>query len=132
MYSLFKSLITNESLILQEFQESVLTEGEVSLVMLGGQFSHAVRKRAKPGDFRVQDDFGGTLHPYEPDAEEIRLAGQALQHCQELPLYARVDLIRDRHNKSCVSELELIEPELWFRRNPEAAIRMARLIYQQF
>lgn len=132
MYSLFKSLIANESLILQEFQESVLTEGEVSLVMLGGQFSHAVRKRAKPGDFRVQDDFGGTLHPYEPDAEEIRLAGQALQHCPELPLYARVDLIRDRQNKSCISELELIEPELWFRRNPEAAIRMARLISQQF
>jgi len=130
MLPIFDTLNKSEAMILQEFQESVLTEGEVSLVMLGGKFSHAVRKQAKPGDFRVQDDFGGTLHPYSPDTQEIRLAEKALQQCPALPLYARVDLIRDKQNKSCVSELELIEPELWFRRHPEAAVRMAELIMQ--
>lgn len=130
MLPIFETLNISEAMILQEFQESVLTEGEVSLVMLGGKFSHAVRKQAKPGDFRVQDDFGGTLHPYSPDQQEIRLAEQTLQQCPAMPLYARVDLIRDKHNKSCVSELELIEPELWFRRHPEAADRMAELIVQ--
>ena len=29
--------------------------------MINGQFTHAVLKKAKPGDFRVQDDFGGTV-----------------------------------------------------------------------
>jgi hypothetical protein len=125
---LFETLNKTEAMMLQEFQESVLSDGEVSLVMLGGRFSHAVQKLAKPGDFRVQDDFGGTLHPYSPTQEEIRLAERALSHCPALPVYARVDLIRDKENKSCVSELELIEPELWFRRHPEAATQMAELI----
>lgn len=124
----FESLNKSEAMILQEFQESILVQGEVSLVMLGGKFSHAVRKRAKQGDFRVQDDFGGTLHPCEPEPQEIWLAEQALRHCPELPLYARVDLIRDKENQPCISELELIEPELWFRRHPEAALQMAQLI----
>jgi glutathione synthase/RimK-type ligase-like ATP-grasp enzyme len=127
----FESLNSTDSMILQEFQESVLTEGEVSLVMLGGRFSHAVRKRAKNGDFRVQDDFGGTLHSYDPEPEEIQLAEKALSHCPVLPLYARVDLIRDKQNNSCVSELEMIEPELWFRRHPEAAARMTDLLIME-
>ncbi len=124
----FESLLEQESMILQEFQSSVLKEGEVSLVMLGGKFSHAVRKRAKAGDFRVQDDFGGSLHGHAPDEEEITFAEKAIKACPSLPVYARVDLIRDKENSLCVSELELIEPELWFRRHPPAAEGMAELI----
>jgi glutathione synthase/RimK-type ligase-like ATP-grasp enzyme len=127
----FESLLEQESMILQEFQSSVLQEGELSLVMLEGKFSHAVRKRAKAGDFRVQDDFGGSLHEYEPDQEEITIAEKAINACPVLPVYARVDLIRDKENCLCVSELELIEPELWFRRHPSAAERMAEQILEE-
>ena len=124
----FNELLASESMILQEFLPSVPEEGEVSLVMIGGRFSHAVRKKARPGDFRVQDDFGGTLHSAEPDAVEIDLATKALLACPVMPLYARVDLVRDKDGLPCVSELELIEPELWFRRNPASGDLMAELI----
>ena len=45
--------------MLQEYQNKITTKGEVAFMIFGGKYSHAVLKKAKPGDFRVQDDFGG-------------------------------------------------------------------------
>ncbi len=128
---LFSNLLKTENMILQQFLPSVEETGEVSLVMLGGKFSHAVLKKAKPGDFRVQDDFGGTLHDYEPKQDEIALAEHAMSVCKQLPLYARVDIVWDLEGRPCISELELIEPELWFRRHPESAAHLAKLISKE-
>lgn len=125
---LFEQLIQKEAMMLQPFQERILTAGEVSLIYFGKTFSHAVRKRAKKGDFRVQDDFGGTLDDHDPDAEELSIAEAALDACPSLPVYARVDLVRNEANEPLVMELELIEPELWFRRNHEAARKLADTI----
>ncbi len=127
---LFEQLIQKEAMMLQPFQERILTEGEVSLIYFGKTFSHAVRKRAKKGDFRVQDDFGGTLHDHDPDAEELSIAEAALDACPSLPIYARVDLVRNETNEPLVMELELIEPELWFRRDNEAASKLADTIFK--
>ena len=90
-------------------------------MVMGGQFTHAVLKIAKPGDFRVQDDFGGTVHEYQPTLEEIAFAEKAVAACDPQPYYARVDIIRDNNNELAVIEMELIEPELWFRLKPAAA-----------
>ena len=124
----FRQLISSESMMIQEFQPAVLTHGEVAYMLFEGRFSHAVLKRAKKGDFRVQDDFGGTVHPYDPTAEEIELAERVVTCCHPLPLYARVDAIFDRELRPVVSELELIEPELWFRFEPAAAGLLADAI----
>ncbi len=126
--ALFKELIENEAMLLQEFQELVVTKGEISLNVFGGKYTHAVLKKAKPGDFRVQDDFGGTLHEYEPNEEEINFAINAVKACDPLPSYARVDIIWNNQEELCISELEMIEPELWFRRNPSAAKVLAEHI----
>ncbi|MBY0326850.1 MAG: hypothetical protein K2Q30_08010, partial [Gemmataceae bacterium] len=67
-------LLKYESFVYQPFLESVLTQGEDTLMLFDGKFSHAIRKLAKPGDFRVQDDHGGTVHDYQPDAEQIEFA----------------------------------------------------------
>ena len=117
---LFKDLIHGESMMLQEFQKNVINAGEIALMIFNGKFTHAVLKRAKPGDFRVQDDFGGSVEDYQASEDEISFAERVVASCQPLPVYARVDIIRDNHNQPCVSELELIEPELWFRRHPQA------------
>ena len=126
--TIYRELIANESMLIQEFQNSVLSKGEVSFIIFGGKFSHAILKKAKPGDFRVQDDFGGTLHEYNANEQEIAFAENAVLSCNPLPIYARVDAIWDNQNKLCVSELELIEPELWFRKNKNAADKMAEVI----
>lgn len=125
---LFQQLLQNESMMLQPFLHSVLTHGEITLVIIGGTFTHAVHKRAKEGDFRVQDDFGGTVHRYDPTPEEIAFAERTIAACAPVPLYARVDMLRDHNGRLTVSELEAIEPELWFRFHPPAADRLAEAI----
>jgi len=128
--SVYKKLIAEESMLLQEFQHNITTKGEVAFMLFGGKFSHAVLKKAKPDDFRVQDDFGGTVHDYEASPEEIAFAEKVVTLCDPIPVYARVDVIWDNNNKLCVSELELIEPELWFRKHPPAADQFADRIVE--
>ncbi len=130
--TIFRELIAKESMLLQAFQHQVLTKGEVAYMAFGGRYSHAVLKRAKPGDFRVQDDFGGTVHPYEASAEEIALVERALAAVAPLPAYARVDVIWDNEDRAVISELELVEPELWFRRSPKAAEMLAEHLLERY
>lgn len=125
---IFRKLIGEESMLIQEFQHQVTTKGEIALMVFGGKFSHAVLKKAKAGDFRVQDDFGGTVHEYYPSQQEIEFAEHTVSTCMPLPVYARVDVIWDNQNNLCVSELELIEPELWFRKHLPAADAFAEAV----
>ncbi len=126
--AVFKDLIKSEAMMLQPFQYNIVDKGELSLMVFNGQFTHAVLKKAKAGDFRVQDDFGGRVFDYQPTKEEIIFAEQAVNACKELPLYARVDIFEDNHGHIALSELELIEPELWFRKYPKAANILAKAI----
>lgn len=126
----FATLLASESMMLQPFQEPIVQRGEVAYVVLGGQFSHAVLKKAKPGDYRVQDDFGGTIQPYSPSEQEIRWVEEVIQRVEPAPIYARVDVIWDNDGQLAVGELELIEPELWFRMKPDAADQLARAIVE--
>lgn len=127
---IFRELIADENMLLQEFQEQIATKGEVSFMLFGGKFSHAVLKNAKPGDFRVQDDFGGTIRKYQPNDEEIKFAERALSLCPELPIYARVDVFWDNSDQLVLGELELIEPELWFRESETAADNCAAALVE--
>lgn len=128
--AIFRRLITDESMLLQEFQQPVINKGEVAYILFNGRYSHAVLKKAKPGDFRVQDDFGGTVHDYEPVRKEIEFVEKVVASCNPLPIYARVDVMWNNKNELCVSELELIEPELWLRKDKKAAECFAEALLQ--
>lgn len=123
--AVFSDLISNESMLIQEFQKNILTKGEVAFMVFGGKFSHAVLKTAKEGDFRVQDDFGGTIEIYQPNQMEIAFVEKAFAACNPLPIYARIDVIWDNDDELCIGEIELIEPELWFRLDEQSADRCA-------
>ncbi len=125
---LFQDLIAQESMLFQEFQKHIASKGEVSFMVFGGHYSHAVLKKAKAGDFRVQDDFGGSVHPYQATKEEVDFVERVVAQCKHSPVYARVDVMWDNQNELCVSELELIEPELWFRMDQNAATLMANAL----
>ena len=125
---LFMALQNSQKMVVQEFQKNVLSQGEVSMIVIGGKVTHSVLKRAKDGDYRVQDDYGGTVGLYKPSADEILFSELIVSMCNPIPVYARVDIIRDNENKLALSELELIEPELWFRFNPDAANLLAKEI----
>jgi glutathione synthase/RimK-type ligase-like ATP-grasp enzyme len=121
-------LLACESFLLQPFVADVVTTGEDTLVAIAGRVTHGLRKRAKPGDFRVQDDHGGTVHHLEPSVEQVEFAERTLAACDEVPAYGRVDLVRLDDGSLAVMELELIEPELWLRIHPPSADAMAAAI----
>nr|WP_321234127.1 hypothetical protein [uncultured Psychroserpens sp.] len=124
--TIFQELITNESMMLQPFQFNIVSKGEISMMVFNGTFTHAILKKAKAGDFRVQDDFGGSIQDYRPSKDEIAFAEASVKACSELPIYARVDIFEDNNGEIALSELELIEPELWFRHHKAAALMLAK------
>ena len=125
---LFDRLSCGQDMIIQVFQDSVVTVCEVSLMIIDGKYSHAVLKRVKRGDFMVQDDFGGSVVLYQPTQKEISFANNVITTLPFKPLYGRVDIVLDNTGHIALSELELIEPEMWFRLNHNSSIKMARAI----
>ena len=125
---LFQNLTTNRDMLVQPFFETVSKFGEASLMIFDGKFSHAILKKAKKGDFRVQDDFGGTVHDYSPSTEEVEFALKVFKACKSAPLYGRVDIVWDQEKNIYLSELEIIEPELWIRNYPKSAESIAEAI----
>ena len=113
--------------LLQEFIPEVVERGEVSIVYFGGVFSHAVVKRARTGEFRVQKDFGGHVEQITPSAALLAFANTVITSVPADCLYTRVDVV-DTARGPLLMELELIEPELYFSIVPESASRLADLI----
>jgi hypothetical protein len=123
---LFDELREGPGVMVQEFVDSILTEGEWSLIFFDRRFSHAVRKTPVAGDFRVQNDFGGSELPAAPPAQVLDAAARILQFV-EPTLYARVDGVVDGPQFRLM-ELELIEPMLFLALHPEAPARFAKAI----
>lgn len=123
----FRELLANEAMMLQPFMPEILSQGEISLMVMGDHVTHAVRKVAKPGEFRVQDDHGGTVQHCDVEDEHRALAKTAMSACPERPLYARVDMVASDSGYQ-IMELELVEPELFFRLQPDSAEVLARAI----
>lgn len=109
--------------LLQAFVPEI-AGGEVSLVFVAGAFSHAVLKRPAPGEFRVQNDHGGTVEPLVPGADLLAFAGRAVAAAGRPWLYARVDVV-DTARGPLLMELEMLEPDLFFTEGPEGAERLA-------
>lgn len=117
-------------MLAQPFLGSVAEEGEYSIMMFGGQFSHSIVKRPKAGDFRVQPHLGGTELACSPPEGAIELAEAALAAAPAKAAYARVDMVRDDAGRLAVIELELIEPALWLQHAPDQGASFANAIRQ--
>ncbi|WP_341649558.1 hypothetical protein [Thauera humireducens] len=122
----FARCVADEAMMVQRFEPAIVNEGELSLIVIAGRATHAIRKTARAGDFRVQDDHGGTVHPHASDAAQCAFAEAAVAACPALPLYARVDFVRAQAGGYRLMELELVEPELFFRFHPPAADALAQ------
>jgi len=117
-------LLPYEDMLLQPFVPSVPEAGELSLTMVEGEVTHAVRKRAAPGDFRVHDDHGGTVTLESPAEPHLHVARRALAATGEPTLYARVDLVSDASGNPMVMEYEVVEPELFLRFSETSVARL--------
>ncbi|MEA2488245.1 MAG: hypothetical protein QOH21_37 [Acidobacteriota bacterium] len=124
----FATLVTGGDVLVQPFLEEVVREGEWSLIFLGGAFSHAVLKRPRSGDFRVQNDFGGSAVLTVPPPHVVAEAARVLAAVDGPWLYARVDgVVVD--GMFLLMELELTEPSLFLELDPVAVERFADLIW---
>ncbi|HPF14360.1 MAG TPA: hypothetical protein P5218_06365 [Planctomycetota bacterium] len=103
-------------------------EGEYSFVFFGGEFSHCALKVPAQGDYRVQSLYGAKERPHVPSREERRLAQEILGYVPEIPLYARVDMMRDLQGHLALMELELIEPYLYPEQGPGMGTVFARAL----
>ena len=112
-----------EPWLLQPFVPSI-AQGELSFIFFGGVFSHAVHKRPRPNEWRVQSEYGGESAPWLPSASEVSEATGLLLSSAPGTVYARVDTV-EWEGKLHLMELELVEPELFFRHEPRAPARFA-------
>lgn len=129
-------LYASHPFMVQPFVSSIQDEGEVSLFYFGGKYSHAIRKTPRRGDFRVQEEHGGTIQAWIPETEARAAAEMVMGALNErwpdrLTLYARVDLVRDpQAGEWMLMELEVIEPSMYFRKDHGAASRFANALEQ--
>ena len=114
--------------LLQEFISEIEQSGELSIVFINGNYSHAVRKIPKQGEFRINGQYGGQTSRIEPTSAIVEVARNILDYLEEIPLYARVDGVSINDTEFCLLELELNEPGLFFDLAPEKALYFARAI----
>jgi glutathione synthase/RimK-type ligase-like ATP-grasp enzyme len=115
-------------MIIQPLIDEIARTGEFSLMLFGGEFSHAVVKRPRAGDFRVQPHLGGVTLRSEPPPGSITLAKQALAVAPSEPVYARVDIVPDGDGTLRIMELELIEPALFLDHSADDGAAFTRSI----
>jgi glutathione synthase/RimK-type ligase-like ATP-grasp enzyme len=121
------ALLLDRSVMVQAFVPEILSDGEVSLIYFAGRFSHAVVKRPRAGEFRIQEEHGGTHRPYSPAPALLRDGERVLAQLPEVPLYARVDGVCS-DGRFLLLELEVIDPSLFLRSVAGAAERFATAI----
>jgi glutathione synthase/RimK-type ligase-like ATP-grasp enzyme len=105
--------------LIQPFLPTIFDEGEISLIFIAGQFTHAIRKQPRVGDFRVQPEWGGLITPHAPAPDEFAAAERIVAAVEEPLLYARIDLARDLSGAPALMELELVHPDLYFQHDPK-------------
>jgi hypothetical protein len=120
-----RSTFRSRRSFVQPFMDNILDDGEYSLFFFAGEYSHAIRKLPKAGDFRVQEEHGAEIHPVAAGAPLVAAAARIMDLVEPTPVYARVDLVRDAAGRPLLMELEVIEPSLYLRTDKQAASRFA-------
>ena len=127
-----KRRMQGEGFLIQQFIPEIQKQGEISFVYIDGQFSHAALKRPAAGDFRVQQEHGGSAELFHPSPALLDQANQIAAKVVQVreSLYCRIDAIA-RDGKLVLMELELIEPELFLGLAEGAAERFAEAIIRR-
>jgi glutathione synthase/RimK-type ligase-like ATP-grasp enzyme len=114
-------LLQDQDVLVQPFVSSVVTDGELSVVVIDGAVTHALRKRPDAGDFRVHEEWGGELVADNAPASAQELALRVVGVLPTVSLYARIDMLAIG-NLWHVLEVEATEPSLWLDHAPAAAV----------
>lgn len=112
--------------MMQPYLPAIAEDGELSLIFIDGNFSHALRKRAADGEYRIQSIYGGREEDYSPSPEEIAQAKTVFDALPfDAPLYARIDMLR-HEDQLLLMEAEMIEPYLYPEQGPQLGENLAK------
>jgi glutathione synthase/RimK-type ligase-like ATP-grasp enzyme len=122
------------AVMVQPYVSAIERDGEISLIFLGGKYSHSIRRRAVLADGetpKTDDSFAGDVRLHAVRQEEQALAEQVMRKIDnpsaEL-LYARVDLVKGLEGQPMILEVELTEPSLFLAYADGGADRFADCI----
>ena len=121
----FPEAVRGWRMLIQPWLEAITDAGEYSLIYFDGSFSHSVSKVPRPGEFRVQPEYGGIIRRCEPPPGSLALAEAAIAAAPAACTYARVDLVVGNDGALQVIELELIEPALFMAEAPDSGPALA-------
>jgi glutathione synthase/RimK-type ligase-like ATP-grasp enzyme len=113
--------------LVQEYVPTVVSEGEWSVVLIEGAVAHVLWKRPAAGDYRVQEEWGGSTERIEAPASLVELATRVCDVLPTRPLYARVDVVAIG-GQWHVMEVEVTEPSLWLQLAPDTTRRLSDAI----
>jgi hypothetical protein len=118
-------------MMVQPFLVNIQNEGEYSLHFFDGEFSHAILKTPKNGDFRSQEEYGSHIQSTVPNEKMLDFAHKVLSKLEEKLLYARVDFVRSETGEFFLMELELIEPSLYFGHGEGSAEKLVKALIKR-
>ncbi len=114
----FSESAARRATLVQPYLTAFDDPGERAVVWVDGKATHVIRKTVR---------FAGDAEQVSealPVTREDREFGElVLGDWAESLLYARVDLVPDEAGRPRLSELELVEPSLFFRQSPAACER---------
>jgi hypothetical protein len=112
----FEKLSGQSGVLIQPYMEEAWRSGEYSFVFIGNEFSHAVVKTAT-----------NKITIAESGKKIIRQAVAVIEKINSPLLYARVDAVIQNDTLN-LTELELIEPRLYFDTDPRSPVRFAKAL----
>ncbi|WNG54506.1 hypothetical protein F0U59_06675 [Archangium gephyra] len=118
--ALVERVLPHKDMMVQPYLPSVEGHGERSILFLGGEHTHAIKRQpalsGNPG-------YDATAAEPAPSSEDERaFARQVLAATGFELLYARVDVARDEHGGLLLMELEITEPNLFLRQGGPRAV----------
>jgi glutathione synthase/RimK-type ligase-like ATP-grasp enzyme len=103
-----------EDMLIQPFMDSVERGGESSWVWIDGEVTHGVIKQP-----RFHEGFEAVTLAPPPNEAQLTAVQKIMSLLPTTPFYARIDLM-ESGDRYLLSELELIEPSLFFLQNQAA------------
>ncbi len=120
--------VPQQEALVQVFQPDIIEFGETTLTFFEGEFSHAVRRNLRAGEWRANRQFGAQVEAVTVSQEMINEATRYLDVVPGHPVYARVDGIVSPHG-FMLMELELIDPYLYLEiTSIQAAEKLAKAL----
>lgn len=125
--SLTESLLQGGDVLLQEYLPEIESSGEQSYLFFNGEFSHALRKVPKSGEFRIHVEYGGSRTAFTPTDHQLKQASHMQQKVKTNLLYARIDVV-ERDGELLMMEYEAIDPFLYLGYGKNAPEHFAKAL----